>query len=131
MTFEVERGHFMPKQLEPGILYVSDEFETAAHLCACGCGSNVRTPILPTEWCLTGPDDRPTLRPSIGNWQRPCRSHYFITNGQVEWCAQWTEEEILAGRRAEQARRERYYEGLNAPWWKRLWDWFKRKVGRL
>ena len=126
MNFEVERVHFMPKQLEPGILYVSDEFETAAHLCACGCGSKIRTPILPTEWRLAGPDSRPTLRPSIGNWQRPCRSHYFITNGQVEWCAQWTEEEILAGRRAEQVRRKRHYDDLYAPWWKRLWRWITR-----
>jgi Family of unknown function (DUF6527) len=128
MTYEVKRVHFMPKQLEPGILYVSDEFETAAHLCACGCGSKIRTPILPTEWRLAGPDSIPTLRPSIGNWQRPCRSHYFITNGQVEWCAQWTEEEILAGRRAEQVRRERYYDVLYSPWWKRLWIWITRKI---
>lgn len=126
MTFEVERVHFMPMQLEPGILYVSDEFETAAHLCACGCGSKIRTPILPTEWRLEGPDSEPTLRPSVGNWQRPCRSHYLITRGQVEWCSQWTDEKILAGRRAEQIRRERYYDDLYAPWWKRLWRWTVR-----
>ncbi|MCJ7420447.1 DUF6527 family protein [Sphingomicrobium astaxanthinifaciens] len=128
MNFEVERVHFMPKQLEPGVLYVSDEFETAAHLCACGCGSKIRTPILPTEWRLAGSDKNPTLRPSVGNWQRPCRSHYFITNGRVKWCAQWTEEEIMAGRRAEQLRRERYYDDLNAPWWKRFWKWIARKI---
>ncbi len=34
----LQRVHHMPKVLEPGILYVSEEFGAAAHLCACGCG---------------------------------------------------------------------------------------------
>lgn len=36
---------FMPAQLEPGILYVSKKYRTAAHLCACGCGEKVRTQL--------------------------------------------------------------------------------------
>jgi len=43
--FQIEHVHSMPKELSPGILYVSEEFRTAAHLCACGCGSKVRTPL--------------------------------------------------------------------------------------
>ena len=30
-----------PDQLENGILYVSVDFRTAAHLCFCGCGNEV------------------------------------------------------------------------------------------
>ena len=35
----------IPEQLEPGILYISMEFATAAHRCFCGCGEEVVTPF--------------------------------------------------------------------------------------
>ncbi|WP_406693857.1 DUF6527 family protein [Sphingomonas cannabina] len=119
----------MPAQIEPGILYVSEEFETAAHLCACGCGSKVRTPLGPTEWSFWEDATGPTLSPSIGNWQRPCQSHYWIRGGQVEWSTQWSAEQIAAGRRREQMRRESYYakqypNGLLARFWRWLKDLF-------
>ena len=38
MKFKMRRVHYMPKDLKPGILYVSEEFNIAIHLCACGCG---------------------------------------------------------------------------------------------
>ena len=126
MNFRVARVHYMPKELEEGILYVSDEFETAAHLCACGCKSKIRTPLLPTEWRLYGSDERPTLRPSVGNWQKPCRSHYWIMNGQIEWAGAWSEERIIWGRLNEQRHREIYFANRRGPWWKRLLSWFKR-----
>jgi hypothetical protein len=126
MSFKVERVHYMPRELEEGILYVSDEFETAAHLCACGCGSKIRTPLLPTEWRVSGSDERPTLHPSVGSWQKPCRSHYLITNGDVEWAPMWSETEIAAGRENEQRRREKYFANRGGPWWKRLWRWLRQ-----
>lgn len=49
---ELQRVHYMPKDLKPGILYVSEEFGAAAHLCACGCGMKVSTPLGPTEWSV-------------------------------------------------------------------------------
>lgn len=49
MNIRLERVHFMPTALEPRVLYVSEEFGAAAHLCACGCGSKIRTPLGPTE----------------------------------------------------------------------------------
>jgi hypothetical protein len=129
MSFKIERIHYMPRALEEGILYVSNEFETAAHLCACGCGSKIRTPLLPTEWRVSGSDERPTLRPSVGNWQKPCRSHYLITNGDVEWAPMWSDAEIAAGRENEQRRREKYFATRGVPWWKRLWRWLRQLGG--
>ncbi|WP_405078423.1 DUF6527 family protein [Pectobacterium carotovorum] len=76
----------MPKDLELGILYYSKKYGTAAHLCACGCGSKIRTPIDKNEWSLTETNQGPTLSPSIGNWQKECRSHYFIRRGKIVWC---------------------------------------------
>ena len=31
----------------------------------------------------------PTLWPSIGNWQKDCRSHYYIRDGKVLWQSDW------------------------------------------
>ncbi|WP_416385198.1 DUF6527 family protein [Sphingomonas sp. LY54] len=120
----------MPAQLEPGVLYVSEEYETAAHLCACGCRSKVRTPLGPTEWSFFEAAEGPTLNPSIGNWQRPCKSHYWIINGRVEWSTQWSSEQIAAGRACEQRRRERHYANLiPSGHLARLWRWLKGLCG--
>ena len=73
----------MPKELASGILYVSEEFGTAAHLCPCGCGSKIRTPLGPADWGFVETEFGPTLDPSIGNWQRACQSHYWIKDVEI------------------------------------------------
>ena len=110
MNITLQHVHYMPKTMEPGILYVSNEFGTAAHLCACGCGSKTRTPLDVTEWQLTETDKGPTLYPSIGNWQIPCQSHYWIRNGEIVWSNKWTPQQILNGRKEEEERRRIFYE---------------------
>ncbi len=123
----------MPKELEPGVLYVAEEFEVAGHLCACGCGNKVMTPLGPTEWSFEDSGSGPTVTPSIGSWQLACKSHYWITGGEVRWAEQWTPEEIEGGRRAEDARRRAYYESRKRPsrsplvalwrWFRSFWSW--------
>lgn len=64
-----------PEHLQPGVPYVSEEYETALHLCVCGCGGEVATPLrprAPAGWTLA----EATLRPCIGNQAWACRSHY-------------------------------------------------------
>jgi hypothetical protein len=75
---------YIPADLEPGDLYLSMQFETAVHLCACGCGSKVVTPLGPHDWVLTF-DGTVSLRPSVGNGQQHCRSHYYIRSDQIVW----------------------------------------------
>jgi hypothetical protein len=113
MRIEIQHVHYMPKELKPGILYVSDEYHTAAHLCACGCGAKIRTPLLPTEWALEETAKGPSLYPSVGNWQKGCKSHYWIRNGEIEWSGQLSSKKIAAGRRGEENRRRAYYEALD------------------
>ncbi|MQW02796.1 hypothetical protein GHK45_02820 [Sinorhizobium meliloti] len=108
-SFRLERVHYIPKVLEPGVLYLAEEFDVAAHLCACGCGTKVTTPLGPTEWQVTEVEAGPSVWPSIGSWQLPCRSHYVIAGGQTHWAGQWSDERIRAGREAEQRRREAFY----------------------
>lgn len=122
----LERVHYMPQDLTPGVLYVSKEFGAVAHLCACGCGTKVRTPLAPTEWSLKETDRGPTLRPSIGSWQQACQSHYLITAGEVVWAEQWTPEEIACGRCREEERRRAYYDALDRKHrsvLRRMWRW--------
>ena len=119
----------MPKDLSPGILYVSESFGTAAHLCASECGIKVRTPLGPVEWVLQGSDNKPSLRPSINNSQHPCKSHYWITDGEVIWAEQLTNEQTALSRELEDERRRKYYAKTR----KRhtaLWSWLHQLVAR-
>lgn len=128
MKFELERVHYMPKELNPGILYVSEEFGIAIHLCACGCGSKIKTPLGPTEWSVEQTKRGPSLRPSVGNWQEACQSHYWITRGEIVWAQKWTPEQIAAGRQHEEERRRAYYDALDRKRggaMQRLWRWVK------
>ena len=133
----LERVHYMPKTLEPGVLYASDEFSTAAHLCACGCGVKIRTPLGPAEWRIQETKSGPSLSPSVGNWQQPCHSHYWIWQGEVEWHGSWTEKQIKKGRQREEQRRKAYFaarenqrsSSTNTSG-KRIWDKIKNLVGR-
>jgi len=123
----------MPKALEPGVLYVAEEFEVAGHLCACGCGNKVMTPLGPAEWSFEEVKGEPTLRPSIGSWQLPCQSHYWIIGGEVRWSDKWSPAQIERGRQDEEVRLRAYFDerkakpkGLAA-----LWHWIKDLVKRL
>jgi hypothetical protein len=123
----LQRVQYMPKQLEPGVLYVSEEFGTAAHLCACGCGAKIRTPLGATEWNIEETTSGPSLWPSVGNWQQACRSHYVISRGRIQWAGKWSAEQIAAGRHHEEDRRKAYYDAMYAApksWWHRMWLWF-------
>ena len=82
----IQHVHYMPETLEPHTLYVSNEYEIAIHLCACGCGIKTVTPIGgPLSWKYTETDGKATLHPSIGNQQFPCQSHYWIRDGKIVW----------------------------------------------
>lgn len=79
---------YFPSVKEPGILYISEFYKIAIHLCACGCGMQSVTPLGDGEWKLTQNEDSTiTLRPSIGNFmgQNPYHAHYYITNNKIVW----------------------------------------------
>ena len=128
MKIRLQRVHYMPKDLDPGVLYVSKEFGAAAHLCACGCGAKIRTPLGSAEWSVEETDGEPTLRPSVGNWQQACHSHYLITCGEIIWAPRLSAEEIAEGRYSEEQRRREYYDALDRKrdrLVQRLWCWIR------
>ena len=99
----------IPEKVEPGILYVSMEYGTAAHSCCCGCGEEVVTPFTPTDWKMIFDGETVSLNPSIGNWTLDCRSHYVIKRGRVIEAGPWTDEQVAAERLRDQRAKARYY----------------------
>jgi hypothetical protein len=100
---------FIPDELKQGAVYISMRFATVSHLCCCGCGNKVVTPLRPTDWKLIFDGKTVSLDPSIGNWSFPCRSHYWITNNRVRWAPQWSKERIEAGRAHDQFAKDEYF----------------------
>ena len=76
---------------------MSATYSTAAHLCCCGCGKEVVTPLSRAQWVLTF-DGHVSLRPSIGNWTLPCRSHYVIDRRRVRWARSFSDAAIRSNR---------------------------------
>lgn len=103
---DVER---LPEKLEPGELYYSEKFRIAAHACACGCGERVITPIGKLDWSLNVSAAGPSLSPSIGNWNLPCRSHYWICEGKIVPARSWSNAEVEKA-----AARERRFRDANS-----------------
>ena len=104
----------IPSELEDGKLYVSIRYRTASHLCACGCGNKVVTPIKPPKWHLMYDGESVSLWPSIGNHQFECRSHYWVKNNQVRWMRPWTDKEIAEGRKLDARDVRKYYSNRGA-----------------
>lgn len=87
-----------PETMDQGVLYVSIPYRTCGHLCCCGCGHEVVTPLSPAQWSITYDGENVSLAPSIGNWAVPCRSHYWIHQGRVRWSRRFTASEIAQNR---------------------------------
>ena len=75
----------IPITLQSGHCYISLNYTTAAHLCPCGCGHPVFTPLSPNDWALTFNGETVSLHPSISNRLCPHRSHYWIHQNHVQW----------------------------------------------
>jgi hypothetical protein len=99
----------IPEDLEPNKLYVSIAYKTAVHKCCCGCGHEVVTPISPTDWELRFNGAAVSLSPSIGNWSFPCKSHYWIDKGRVDWAAKMSDGQIRAVRDLDRRTKDQFY----------------------
>ena len=109
-TLRPEFVEFVPEQLEPGILYISMRYKSVAHLCCCGCGHKVVTPLSPTGWRVTYNGKAISLSPSVGNWKLKCQSHYWIEDNQIEWAEGWTQSQIERGYARDQQAKVAYFQ---------------------
>lgn len=93
---------FIPKVLDEGVLYISKRFNTSSHLCCCGCGFKVVTPLNPAKWRLIDHGQTVSLSPSVGLGALPCRSHYWIDRGQVDWYPEMTARQTQRAQRRDE-----------------------------
>lgn len=122
-----------PREIEEGILYVSQKYKAAVHKCCCGCGEKVVTPLSPAHWQIRITNEAVTLHPSVGNWGMACKSHYWIKNNRVVWAGKFSDAKIEAARKRDSADQRQYInqvnrqkEGNAKP--QGLRDWIKRLI---
>jgi hypothetical protein len=119
---------FLPDVLEDGVVYISMEYGAVVHLCCCGCGEKVSTPLSPAQWSLTYDGENITLSPSVGSGTLPCNSHYNITRNEVRWAPTMTKAQTAAALTRDRAVVTEHLEHA-APrkrWWSRIAGWFRR-----
>lgn len=105
---------FIPEELLPGVLYISDQYKTALHLCCCGCGEEVVTPLNRAGWEIHRSGEKVSMWPSIGNWDYPCQSHYYIKKNQVAWAESMTKSAIRRVKQRDEQDRARFLKEVNA-----------------
>jgi len=113
---------FIPDVLKEGVLYISEQYGTVVHKCCCGCGEEVVTPLTPVDWQLRKEGKTVTLFPSIGNWNFPCQSHYWIRRNKVEWSHAMTKQKIRRVQERDRQDKERYVAEINARKAHRSWE---------
>ena len=98
MKLRLQITETIPEDIEEGIFYVSFTYWTTAHKCGCGCGQKVVLRLSPKHWAITLNGESVSMYPSVGNWQLPCRSHYWIEEGRILHARSWSEIEIRRNR---------------------------------
>ncbi len=115
--FSHEFVDFVPKQMQHGVLYISLEYTTVVHLCACGCGAKVVCPLDPTDYAITFDGQTVSLWPSVGNWDYHCRSHYIIRRSMVRWAPPMSDEDVAAGRERDRRGKTPHTASGDPLWW--------------
>lgn len=104
-----------PNPMEHGILYISVQYKSMGHLCCCGCGKKVVTPLSPTGWRMTFDGQTVSVAPSVGSWNLDCKSHYWIAGNHVKWAGSFSDDTIAEVFARDQADKRRYYGEPIAP----------------
>lgn len=92
MIFKYMLVEKIPDKLNANVIYHNEEFEIASLLCPCGCGHRIDL-IVPDSHFITHRYDAVTVQPSIAVCNSECGSHFFITDGNVEWLPSFSESE--------------------------------------
>lgn len=103
MRYVYQAVERIPKPLSNGVVYHSEEFEVGALLCACGCGHRVSL-LVPDSHRIMSEGGMATVRPSIAVCDAPCKSHYYISAGRVEWLPAFSDAMVVSVMRAQIAR---------------------------
>ena len=136
-TLSLEFVTNIPETIQDGKLYVSIPYATVIHNCACGCKSEVVTPLSPIDWQLVFDGETITLDPSVGNWNFACESHYLIVKNQIVWAPRWSKNRIEANRQdyrtlrdyaySSHGKRDQAHLTSRPSKWKTLRSWLTRR----
>lgn len=89
MSYRYQLVDRIPTDMREGVVYHTEEFELAGLLCACGCGHRI-TVLVPDSHQVWDEGGFATIRPSVGVFDAPCKSHYVISAGDVQWLPAFT-----------------------------------------
>lgn len=103
MRFAYRPVDRIPKLLDAGVVYHSEEYEIGALLCACGCGHRVSL-LVPDSHRVTAEGGFATIHPSISVCDATCKSHYLIRAGRVEWLPAFSDDVATSVMRSQIAR---------------------------
>ncbi len=98
---------FIPTEgtdLIPGFVYISMKHGMVVYRCPCGCGGLSEFMLDPIRFRIEYDGSTVTFYPSIGISYLECRSHYWIRNNRIEWCAPLEDWESQGAQRRELAR---------------------------
>ena len=117
------------EDLLSGIVYISMKYGMVVHRCPCGCGQLSEFMLDPIRYRIEYDGESVSFEPSIGNPSLRCRSHYWIRENQVRWCApmdDWTIGEAQKRELARALKEPGASRTRIADLWKRFADWWTR-----
>ena len=92
------------KDLILGIVYISMKHNMVVYRCPCGCGGLSEFMLDPIRFRLEYDGTNLSFYPSIGIPYLECRSHYWIRDNRIEWCAPMEDWETELAQRRELSR---------------------------
>lgn len=121
------------KELVPGIVYISMKHNMVVHRCPCGCKELSEFMLDPIRFRIEYDGRSVTFDPSIGNSNLRCRSHYWIRDNRIHWCAPMQNWETMRAQGRERARALETREAdaigsarIFGNVWTRFMNWWKR-----
>ena len=129
MNYKYQTVDRIPKQLNEGIVYHNNDFELAALLCPCGCGHRI-TLLVPDSHQISSDKGLPSIYPSIAVCDAPCKSHFFIRQGRIDWMNAFSQAEASAVMRGQIARHASH-NPQPLSWIGQIWQTIVRVLNRL
>ena len=120
------------KDLILGIVFISMKHNMVVYRCPCGCGGLSEFMLDPIRFRMEYDGSSVTFYPSIGISYLECRSHYWIRNNRIEWCAPMEDWESQEAQRRDLARAlkvrnagERSWKRVIRKVWKPFGKWWQ------
>ena len=113
-----------------GNVYISMKYGMVVYRCPCGCEGLSEFMLDPIRYRMEYDGINVSFYPSIGISYLKCRSHYWIRDNQIQWCAPMEDWEIDKARRRELASalegRDREKSKGIRQMWSRFVSWWER-----